>query len=554
MRLLRPAAILPLLSVLACAERGTTTGDQPVGGTVVIAAPGVLTPTLPLLVQEAFSRAVADLVYERLANIGPDLNTFGDQGFTPRLARRWTWAADSMSIAFELDPDARWHDGRPVRASDVKFTFDLIKDPRTTSPYTPLIANVDSVTVQDSLTAVAWFARRTPEQFYDFVYQLDILPEHVLSGVARDQLRAVDVNRMFIGSGPFRLSRFEPGVRIELVADTAYHRGRPKLDRVIWSASSDAGAGITAFMSGQADLLESVPADLVPRVDSNPTTRTIALPTLAYAYMPFNLRDPARRGAPHPVFGDRQVRRALSMALDRQAMARNVLGERGVVGTGPGPRVLLGDIRPLPFDRAAAGALLDSAGWRMGPDSVRAKGGRPLAFSILTPTTSAPRMRYAVLVQEQLRQVGARVTIDAVDFRAFVDRLNGRAYDATLHLWQTDPGFGGIRQTWTAEGMAANGNNHMSYANPAVDALVDSALASPDGARARGYAHRAYQMIVDDAPAVWLYEYTPMMGVHQRIRTEDLRPNGWWVTLPQWWIPEGERLDRDRIGLRPAQP
>ena len=554
MRPILAATTFAVFALAGCSDRenGGPSANE-VGGTVVIASPSAFTPSLPPLVQDAISRAVADLVYDRLADIGPELNTFGDAGFTPRLARRWMWADDSLSISFELDPGARWHDGRPVRASDVRFSYDLIRDRATTAPGAVYFANVDSITVRDSLTAVAWFRERALEQFYTVAHQLDIVPEHVLGGTPRDQLRAVNVGTTFIGSGRFRLARFEPSVRMELVADTTNYRGRPKLDRVIWSVSSDAGAGITQFMSGQADVFESLPAELLPQVDSNPTVRAIPVPSRGYAYLAFNFRDPRRRGAPHPVLADRRVRRALSMALDREAMLRNVFGDVGMLGVGPYPGALADSgVTLLPFDRAAAAAMLDSADWRVGAGGIRVKAGRPLAFSILTPTSSPQRMRYAVLIQEQLRGIGVRVTIDALDFRGFQDRQSGRNYDATLNLWNTDAGISGIRETWTSAGMTATGNNHMSYSSPLVDALVDSTLATMDPSRARAHLHRAHQLIVDDAPAVWLYDYAPLLGLHTRLRPEGMRPSGWWIGLADWWIPEDERIERDRVGLRPA--
>ena len=196
------------LAVSACSERGSTGASGDAGGTVVFAIGGQEpTPLLPPLAADVISRIVTDNVFDRLAEIGPELNTLGDRGFQPRLARSWTWAKDSLSIAFSLDPRARWHDGQPVRASDVKFSFDVSKDPKTATQVTASIANVDSVNVRDSATVVIWYHRRTPEQFYDFVYQVPILPEHVLNNVARDQLGTSDVVRRPIGTGRFRFGR-----------------------------------------------------------------------------------------------------------------------------------------------------------------------------------------------------------------------------------------------------------------------------------------------------------------------------------------------------------
>src|SRR5688500_6964870 len=161
-------------------QQPAVAGPNDVGGTMVIAQPAVPGTLLPPLAGLSVERHITDLLYDRLAEIGDDLNTVGDRGFRKQLAQRWEWAPDSLSVVFHLDPRARWHDGAPVRASDVRYSFALLRDPALGSPSLPLITNIDSVAVRDSLTAVAYFKRRTPEQFYDFVYQVVIVPEHIL--------------------------------------------------------------------------------------------------------------------------------------------------------------------------------------------------------------------------------------------------------------------------------------------------------------------------------------------------------------------------------------
>lgn len=512
-------------------------------------------PLIPSLANEQLSRNVTDLVYERLAEIGMKMNTIGDAGFTPRLAKSWTWSRDSMSIAFSIDPRARWHDGQPVRASDVVYTFGVNKDPKTGSLITSVITNIDSVTARDSLTAVAWFHRRTPEQFYDIAYQNFIIPEHVFRNIPHDKLGTSDAVKHPIGSGQFRFVRWEPGVRVELIADTAHYRGRPKLDRIIISLVTDVPTSITQLLTGQADFVDVVPPDLIPRIDSSGQAELFKYPGNAFAYMGLQTRDPKRPGQPHPIFGDRMVRRAISMALDRQAMLRNVFDTLGTLGSGPFTRPFADTtITLLPFDRAHAAALLDSAGWRVGADGIRSKNGRPLAFSVLVPISSAPRQRYAVLIQEQLKGVGARVNVESADFSNFVARMDTRNFDAIINAGGADPSPSGIKQNWTSESLARGGQNYTNYSNPLFDALVDSASRTLDPERARGYYHRAYQTIVDDAPAVWLYDILSVGGKHKRIRPVGIRADTWWANLPEWWIPANERIDRDRIGLRAPQP
>jgi peptide/nickel transport system substrate-binding protein len=548
---------LPItLVAAACTDRPGANGDDvETGGTVVIALPGTgMSATFPLFAADNMARMVSDQMFDRLAEIGPGLGTVGDRGFVPRLAQRWEWGPDSLSIAFHLDPRARWHDGRPVRANDVRFSVELMKDPRTGTQATPFVANVDSVSVRDSLTAVAWFKARSPEQFYQMAYQVFVLPEHLLKDIPRDHLATSEAIQRPIGSGRFRFVRFEPGVRIELVADTGHYLGRPKLDRLLLVFTGDPNSAVTQLFSGQVDFLDAVPPDAVPRLDSAEHLRAVPYTILGYGFMSMNTRSPTGRNQPHPVFGDPVVRRALSMAVDREAMLRNVLGPRAVLGSGPYPKHLSDTTVKAPtFDRARAESLLDSAGWRRGANGTRAKNGRPLAFSITVPTTSAPRMRYAVLLQEQFRNVGAAVEIQSLEFNAVQQRLTSGNFDATLVVVGQDPPRTGIAQFWTTAGLPPTGSNYGRYTNAAVDALVDSLAYTGDPARADAQWRRASQMIIQDAPAIWLYEYQQTAGAHRRIRIEGIRPDAWWAGLADWWIPAAERIDRDRIGLRPAQ-
>lgn len=525
------------------------------GGTMVIAAPepDIL---LPPFVHTAVGRAITDVIYDHLAEIGQDLNTFGDGGFTPRLADHWTWAPDSLSIAFHLNPKARWHDGQPVRAGDVMLTYALYKDPQVGADVTPLLANVDSVTVRDSLTAVVWYKSRSVSQFADFVFQLPIMPEHLLTGVPHEQLRTTSLARKPVGSGRFRFVRWDPGTRIEIVADTANYRGRAKLDRVIWTSVPENAAGVAQLLAGQADVFEVLTGDQMAQVDSSSVARTVPYPSLSYIFMGMNLRDPKNPQLPHPIFGDRNLRRALSMAADRQAMVRNVFGAPGVVAHGPFSRsnpVADTTLKVPPYDPGHAAALLDSIGWKVGPDGIRVKNGRQLAFALTTPTSSKARMSYAVLLQEQLRKVGAKVDIQASEFNAFVAHQFGRDFDAILASQSSDPGLTAPKQEWSTAGITKDGANAVSYSNPRFDALLDSAFASLDPATVRRFTSRAYQQVIDDAPAIWLYDLVSVAGVHKRIRPTGVRADEWWAGLADWSIPPGERIDRDRIGLAPKR-
>jgi peptide/nickel transport system substrate-binding protein len=546
------------LSLAGCRDvqqQPAVAGPNDVGGTMVIAQPAEPATLLPPLQGQIIEKQITDLLYDRLAEIGDDLNTVGDKGFRKQLADRWEWAPDSLSIVFHLDPRARWHDGVPVRASDVRYSFALMKDPALGSPGLPLITNIDSVAVRDSLTAVAYFKRHTPEQFYDFVYQVSIVPEHVLSNTPPAQMKTAEVSRRGIGSGRFRLARWEPGKRLELVADTANYRGRAKLDRIVYVPTPDFNTAITRFFAGDADFFEQLRPEHLAKIAGDSARRAITYPNLGYAYLALNNVDGKQPSQPHPIFGDRAVRRALTMALDRRAMLKNVFGAYGAPSYGPFPHALpVADttLPQLPYDTARARALLDSAGWLVGPDGVRVKNGRRLEFGITTPVSSAARKQYSVLLQEAFKRVGAAARIDESDNAGVMAKNADRSFDTMIELYATDPSPSGFKQSWSTSGLGKDGSNFASYSNPTVDALLDSATLTFDPARTRAYARRAFEQIIEDAPGIWLYEPPTVAGAHKRIHTTAMRADGYWSGMADWWIPAAERTARDRIGLRPT--
>jgi peptide/nickel transport system substrate-binding protein len=541
---LLPAAVALLL--LGCERDGAPGNDAATGGTLVIATASDAGTLLPPLIDDIQGKQVSDLIFDGLAAIGTSINTVGDQGFTPRLAQRWDWAPDSMSIVFHLDPKARWHDGVAVRASDVRFSHQLYTDPIVASPHASVMSNIDSITVRDSLTAVAWFKRRAPEQFFEATYQLQIVPEHLLKDVPRNALATSTFARNPVGSGRFRFVRWTPGATIEVIADTTNYRGRAKLDRVIWSIAPDPTAAATKLLAGEADYYEALRREAVPDVEKNPQLRIVRYPQLAYGYVGFNLRD--------PLFANRELRRALAMAVDRRRLVRSVFDSMAPVALGPFARALSTADTTMPqleYDTLRAKAVLDSLGWRdTNGDGIRERAGRPLSFSLLVPSTSSFRMRMSVLLQEEMRRIGADMKIDQVDINTMSERQDAGRFQANFGVWNMDPSPGGVRQTFTSAGATRGGYNYGNYRSPTFDALVDSGSNAMDPARSRAYFGRAYATIVQDAPAIFMYELQGLAGAHRRLNITGIRPDAWWADISEWTIAPDQRIDRDRIGLQ----
>lgn len=283
--------LLATLSVLGLFACGTDSGSSQNGGTVIIGALADADVLLVPLVDGLQGRTVSDLLFDRLAEMGPSLNTVGDVDFQPQLARSWRWSADSLAIVFSLDPDARWHDGRPVVARDVVLGFAVIRDSANASSFNAATAVVTAVTAVDSLSVEMRFASRTPEQFYAAT-QIVPLPEHVYGSIASGALRTSEAARAPVGSGRFKFVRWEPGARIELAAVDGHYRGRPKLDRVLFSITPELPTAMARLKAAETDVFDPVPPNEVADLAAQAHLNVFNSPSFDYAFVAFNFRDP----------------------------------------------------------------------------------------------------------------------------------------------------------------------------------------------------------------------------------------------------------------------
>ena len=168
---------------------------------------------------------------------------------------------------------------------------------------------------------------------------------------------------------------------------------------------------------------------------------------------------------------------------------------------------------------------------------MRSRNGQPLALRLLTPSSSANRAKFAVLIQAQLRDVGAKVEVESVDGGAFGARLKARTFDANMGGTHTTPSPSGLRQTWSSAASTSSAVfNAGRYASAAFDAHVDSAIAAVNPTQAKAHYQAAYQLILDDAPAAFLYSPATVAGANKRLIIRPLRADAWWVGLATWSI------------------
>lgn len=491
---LRRLAFLPLCIALASMSAATAVvAQQPLTIVAAVSAdPGHLNPAITT---GSPTHAVADSLFNGLVA----LDETGEP--RPDLALRWQLSEDGMRARFELAPNAAWHDGRPVTADDVKFTFEnvLVKHhARTRASLGPVLDTIEVL----SPTSLEFRLKRP---YPALIQQLDvteapILPRHVYG---EGDIEKNLANLKPVGSGPYRFESYAKDDRVVLARNGSYFKpGLPRVDRLVFRVIPDAATQAQALTAGEVDFVGRVAPNEIARLQRSGKATTADVrfgPGGGNCIMTlgFNLDRPSLQA--------REVREAFAAAIDRRQFVERLLLDHGRVADAPISSGIAwahaaGSFPASLFDPARARSLLDQAGLKPDPQGVR------LTVELVQFASFG---RYADLLREQLGAVGIRVQPRLVDPAAMVDAVfRQRAFDLTLVSYcnGTDPEIGVNRMYLSSNIGNIPFSNAAAYRNPKVDELIATAGATTNRER-RAEAYRSMQQIVvKDLPYVWLVE------------------------------------------------
>jgi peptide/nickel transport system substrate-binding protein len=456
----------------------------------------------------------------------------------PWLAERWE-LSDS-SVVFHLRRDVKWHDGQPVTAEDVKFTFDLAKDSTTASLLgSAYLGLVKSATVVDPYTVRFDFTSPHAQALDDFWWAP--LPKHVLQNVPPAQLGQAPYNRRPVGSGPFKLVDWKANQTVTLEANTAFPAslgGRPRLDRVIFRIIPEPTTMVTELANGTTDVIGwTLQPDQAVQVQAQPPLELRHFPSREFTYVAWN-------GTREP-FGDPAVRRAMGMAIDRATIIRGLMRGFAVPATGmiPSWSPMYTDVPALPFDTTRAKQELAAAGWRdTNGDKIVEKNGRPLRFTLMVNTANRTHQDMAQVIQQELKAVGAQVDVRAEEFQSMLRQYKARDYDAVIANWSLDTFKVDPSPLFScALSRAPNSSNRTGYCNPRADALMEQGLRETDPAKAKGTWQQYSQLLQQDQPVTFLFWSEDMAGVGPRLHGVVMDARSKLANARDWWIPADRR-------------
>lgn len=517
--------------------------DQPYpavsGGTLIDAMASEPSGLIPMIAGEAASSAIASHIFNSLLRYDKNLELEGE------LAKSWSISQDQKTITFHLKPGLEWADGKPLTSADVLFTWQLVTDDKTRTPYGADFKLVTKAQAPNPLTFSVSYAQPYAPAL-DSWAGLQIMPKHLLQG---QDINTTAFARKPVGSHYYRLKEWKNGERIALEANPSATQGAPKIDRLVSRIIPDRAAQFLELMADNIDVMNLDPIQYSRIVPAQPKLKQkIALYKElgnGYIYMGFNLKR-----AP---FNDKRVRQAMNYAIDKQEIIDGVLlglGEPVASPYKPGTRWVNPKIKPYPYDPQRARALLKEAGFAdHDGDGILDRNGKPLAFEILIKQ-DPQRVMAAVLIQRRLKEIGISVSIRQLEWATFLgNHIKTGDFDVAILGWSLalDPDQFSI---WHSSQNKPGQFNFVNYSNPQVDKLLEQGRLELNPERRMKIYHEFSRILLDDSPIVYLFENYGLPAIHKRVRGIDnpAPPAGIGWNSQDWYVPEP--LRRAEIGPR----
>jgi len=491
---------LAVFTALAfCLVWATSCSSKPDPNTLVMIIESSPTNLDPRVGLDAQSERIDDLIFDDLLTRDEHLNV------QPGLAERWE-IPDPRTYVFHLHHDVKFHDGRPLTARDVKWTFDSLLQGKIRSTKSAVYRFVDRIDATDDHTVVF----HLKEPFATLLWNLSDGAIGIVPYGSGDEM-----SRTPIGSGPFRFVSAEPEKEVVIARNDEYWGNKARLQSVRFIVVPDTTTRALELRKGSADIaINALTSDMVLTLERDPNLAVLHAPGTVLAYMAFNLRD--------PILKDARVRQALAYAIDRRPMLEYLL--RGFARPArsvlpPESWAYNGDVPAYNYDPARARQLLEQAGYP-------AVNGMRFHLTMKASTEESTRLMAAVL-QQQLRQVGIALDIRTFEFATFFSDVTHGLFQLYSLRWiggNEDPDI--FEYIFHSAKFPPNGANRGYFTDPRVDALIDQARHELDQNTRKQIYAEIQRSLADQLPYLNLWYFDNVLVHSTRVQNLTLNPSG----------------------------
>jgi peptide/nickel transport system substrate-binding protein len=482
----------------------------------------------PLHAVQFYENYLAEAIFSALCVIDDHGNPSPDLAREVPTKRNGGISSDGKTITYHLRDGVRWQDGAPLTSADVAFTLERMRDPKWNFPETTVYSIIDRLDTPDPQTVVlhlhsAW-ADATSELFVGG-QDGSIVPEHVLRNVADPDMSSFESAP--VGSGPYTVERWERGSRIVLRANPGYFRGKPHIDRIEIDFVPDQNVLALRVKDGELDFSPQMPQTFAAQLHDSPSLHVRAVPTYTDVELCFEVQ--------HVPFDDARVRRALSLAIDRKRLTTSIyhgfaLADDDMVPPQSPFHTADPNFRPS-GNVSEAERLLDAAGWKLGPDGVRRKGGQPLSFALTTQSGYAAIAADAVQVQAMWSSIGADASLRPI-LSNMLYAPDGTMRSGNFVVAIVPDGYAASpdrADTLTTSGFPP-GRNYSRYSDRDVDAWTAKGRVTDDLAQRRKIYAAISQRLKRDAPLpvlLWVELIYVYNGALSGLRPETVNSDFW---------------------------
>ncbi|HUE97239.1 MAG TPA: ABC transporter substrate-binding protein [Longimicrobiaceae bacterium] len=508
-------ALAGLVGLAGCGDGERQTA--PTGGQVVIGHGADMDKPNSLIISTDLDSYVVDMLYPRVLGVlweDGELEYVTMDRDPSALARSYEYfGPDSASIRYHLRSDMRWSDGQPVTAHDAAFTLQTQGLPEVASPRQDYNREIREIVAENDSSLVVHFTRRYPEIHFHTAGA--IVPRHVYEGSDLSQMRShptmTDPVANLVTAGPMRLTQWLRGQRIVLERSPDFEP-QPQIDRIVFRIIPEETTRMIELQTGNIDVAQ-VPFNFVPEIRAANHLRIDTEEKRSYEYIAYNPRG-------HTFFADPEIRRALGLALDKDAMiAALQMEEFAAPAGGPYPEIFRRlydpeDQASLPYDTARASQILAGKGWTRGRDGVLTRNGQRFSFTLATNGENRRRVDIAQLAEQHWSRIGVNANIQTMEFNTLMDRTQNRQFEATILGWNVGLSPD-LYQLWGDPELPFN---FVSYDNPQAQALMEQAVAQPTEEAAAPIWREIASLISADQPYTWLFFYDRPYGVNNRVQ------------------------------------
>jgi len=539
--------ILIIWAITSCSDSTTKTNR------IVIGLPADVSSFNPMFTFSVDEGAISELLYLGLVDLRWNFE-LGELEAHPSLAESWEWGEDSLSITFFLRDGLIWSDSTELTTEDVMYSLVVYSDPQVNSKffgyfnylYTDPAGQLDdkkSFEIKSPTELRINFKQGAHPTLVDLSFP--IIPKHIFGAIARKDLETAEANFRPVSNGPFVLDKWDRNQSVTLKAnEESFLYDADNVDEIVFKIIPDYTSRLNQLKNGEIDFMELISAEDVADIEKKDNLNILTIEGREYDYIAWNNIDVEvlqEKGKilPNKLFGNKNVRIALTHAINRQEILEEYLYNYGSIATTPVSPIFTGiynsNIKPYSYSPETAREMLSSEGWTdSNNNGVIDKDGTEFEFTLNIPGGNPLRSYAATIVKNNLKAVGIEMNVETLEMGAFIDNLGAKKMNAWMAAWYIPVPIE-INAFWYSD-LSTTPLNFVSYQNKTIDNVLNQLEEKLPKEKQKELYYKFQEILHQDNPQTFMYWISNIVGVNKKLNNINISPYGAITHCWEWSV------------------